>query len=156
MALPVAPLDAALADLKLQDVPNIRGTARKFGVIESTLRRRHKGQTVSAQEASHVHKQRLSPAEERALIDQINDLTDRGIPPTVSMVRNFAEEMIEASVGKNWAANFVRRHNDQLKSLYLRNIDNSRIKAEYVPMFKRYFEGVSLFNVRRRQMLTIL
>ena len=61
--------------------------------------------------------------QEEALISQINKLTARSIPPTTSMVRNFAEEMIGREVNKNWTAGFVERHSDRLKSLYLRNID---------------------------------
>ena len=35
-----APIDLALADLSLQDLPSILATAKKFDVVESTLRRR--------------------------------------------------------------------------------------------------------------------
>lgn len=40
-------------------------------------------------------------AQENALISQINRLTDRGISPTAKLVKNFAEEIISDSVGKN-------------------------------------------------------
>ena len=43
----MASIDLALADLNAQLVPNIRATARKFQLIESTLRRRWNGQTTS-------------------------------------------------------------------------------------------------------------
>jgi hypothetical protein len=53
-----------------------------------------------------------------------------------------AEEIKGAEVNKNWTSQFVARHQDQLKSLYLRNIDNKRASSEYEPMFKLFFELV--------------
>ena len=39
----------AIADLKCQMKPNISSTAKKYGLVESTLRRRFKGETLSMQ-----------------------------------------------------------------------------------------------------------
>ena len=58
------------------------------------------------------------------------------------MVRNLAEEMIGSSVGKNWTGDFVKRYKNRLTSLYLRNIDSQRIKAEYAPSFKQFYDLV--------------
>jgi hypothetical protein len=52
------------------------------------------------------------------------------------MVKNFAEEIIGRKGGKNWVSQFCRRHESELKSLYLRNIDNLRVKGEYGPIYK--------------------
>jgi hypothetical protein len=43
-------------------------------------------------------------------------------------------------VTKNWVGNFVYEKKDKLKSLYLRNIDNMRIKADYVLNFKLFYD----------------
>ena len=72
-------------------------------------------------------------------------LTKRHLPPTSTIVRNLGEEIIGWEVGKNWTSQFIRRHKDKLESLYLRNIDNMRTKAEYGPVFKQYFDLVSVF-----------
>ena len=96
-----APIDLALADLSLQDLPNVLATAKKFDVVESTLRRRWKGETISRKNIASEYYQRLINAQEEALIYQINRLTDRGILPIVRMVRNLAEEVINVSVEKN-------------------------------------------------------
>ena len=74
---------------------------------------------------------------------QINRLTDRGIPPTTRMVRNFAEEIIQRPVGKNWVGEFVKRYDTKLKSIYLRNMDRDRMKSEYAPVFKYFYDLVS-------------
>jgi len=81
------------------------------------------------------------------LISHINKLTRRGLPPTSTIVRNLAEEMISRPIGKNWTAQFVKRHANQLESLYLHNIDNMCTKAEYVLMIKLFYDLVRLFNI---------
>ena len=60
------------------------------------------------------------------------------------MVKNFAEEIIGRAIGKNWAGDFCKRHQSVLKSLYLRNIDNQRVKGEYAPTYKLFFTLVVL------------
>ena len=135
-------LEEALADLRVQDIPNCRATAAKYKVNDTTLTRRFKGIQVSRQDAISEHIQCLTIAEEQQLIQTINNLTNRGIPPTPQMVKNLAEEVIGRMVGKNWTSDFVKRHKDELKSLYLQNIDHQRTKAEYAPMFKFFFDLV--------------
>ena len=144
----MAPIDEAIADLNLQEVPNIRGTAKKYGLVESTLRRRWKGQTKSSQAAAYQSKHRLTQVEEEALITQINRLTDRGIPPTNQIVRNLAEEMIQGSVGKNWAGDFTNRNKDRLKSIYLKNMNSDRIKSEYASMLKQFYDLINELNLK--------
>ena len=69
------------------------------------------------------------------------------MPPTSQMVKNFAEEIIQRTIGKNWAREFVKRHQSVLKSLYLHNIDNQRVKGEYPPTYKLFFTLVISFLV---------
>ena len=65
------------------------------------------------------------------------------MPPTSQMVKNFAEEIIQRAMGKNWAGEFVKRHQSVLKSLYLHNIDNQCVKGEYPPTYKLFFTLVT-------------
>ena len=69
------------------------------------------------------------------------------MPPTTTIIRNLAEEIRGYTVGKNWTASFVYRHKDELKSLYLKSIDNKRIKGEYPPAYKLFYELVECFFV---------
>jgi hypothetical protein len=64
------------------------------------------------------------------------------MPPTLQIVKNLAEEICGRKVYKNWTANFVHRYKDHLKSAYLRNINNNRIKAMYEPNIRFFFELV--------------
>jgi hypothetical protein len=132
-------MQKALAELRLYSKPNITEIAKKWEVGRHALSRRHKGETTSRRDFFSNHKQCLTDIQEQYLIDQINRLTDRGIPPTSQMVKNFAEEIIGRPVGKNWTGEFVKRHRDVLKSLYLRNIDNQRVKGQYAPAYRLFF-----------------
>ena len=107
-------IDIALDDLKGQLKPNVLATAKKHGLVESTLRRRWKGQTVSIGHAILEYYQQLTSTQEEVLIGHINRLTDRGIPPTPRMVRNLAEEVINGPLRKNWTTAFVKRHKIRL------------------------------------------
>jgi ribosomal protein S24E len=132
----------ALAEIESSEAPDYAIIARKYGLMRSTLSRRARGQTTSRTEfQSQIH-QCLTNAQERVLINQINRLTGRGIPPTSQMVKNFAEEMIGYTVGKNWVSQFCRRYQSELKSLYLYNIENQYIKGEYGPIYKLFFDLV--------------
>ena len=137
-----ADLQLAIEDLAKQDTPNYMATSKKHGVPRQTLRNRFLSKTVSRQEATSEYHQCLTTAQEEALIQLINRLTNRGLPPTNSIVKNLAEEIIGRSVGKNWSNEFVKRHKDRLTSRYLENIDKKRQDAEYAPMFKQFFDLV--------------
>jgi hypothetical protein len=126
--------------------PNFSAIARQFPPVNrQTLQRRFNKAQNSRAQSNSVHRQNLTIEQEDQLIRHINMLTARGLPPTSSIVRNLAEEMIERQVGKNWTSQFVHRHRDRLESLYLRNIDNMRTKAEYAPMIELFFNLVCLF-----------
>jgi Tc5 transposase DNA-binding domain len=132
----------AIADLDTQEVPNIRSTAIKYGLCPKTLENRWKGKSISMQEAVSIHRQALTNAQEKALIGIINKLTDRRMPPTSAIVKNLAEEIRGAPVGKNWTAQFVERHKDKLKSVYLKNMETKRVKSEYPPSYEYFFKLV--------------
>src|SRR3979490_1579671 len=122
-------MEAAFAALDLQETRNYSKVAKEYELERTTLAKRYKGQTVSKKVFLSESRQCLTIAQEEALIEQINKLTDRHIPPTSQMVKNFAEEMIGREVGKNWTQGFIRRHDSRLKSIYLRNIDHCRTPA---------------------------
>ena len=140
-------MQKALAEIESSSAPNLTEIAKKYKLDRSTLSRRAAGKTVSRAEfQSQVH-QCLTNAQERVLINQINRLTDRGIPPTSQMVKNFVQEMIGRDVGKNWVSEFCKWYQSELKSLYLRHIDNTRVKNEYPPLYQYFFDLVECFFV---------
>ena len=138
-------MKAALAKIESSKAPNYTAIAKEYKLTPSTLIRRAQGKTTSREEFQSQLHQCLTNEQERILIKQINRLTERGIPPTSQIVRNFAEEIIGRAVGKNWTSQFCRRHQSELKSLYLRNIENLRVKGEYGPTYKLFFDLVECF-----------
>jgi hypothetical protein len=110
---------------------------------------------MSRKASASEYKQRLTDVQEETLIGQINYLTNRGLPPTSSIIRSLAEEMIQDSVGKNWTRDFVKRHKERLTSLYLRNIDSQRVKAEYLPIFEYFYSLVTLLLFKYRPITNI-
>ena len=94
-------MQKALDEIESLKDPNYAEIAKKYGLGRSTLSRRARGKTASRVEAHSQFHQCLTNAQEQVLINQINRLTERGIPPTSQMVRNFAKEVIRRAVGKN-------------------------------------------------------
>src|SRR5437763_16684696 len=111
-----------------------------MGSRADDLAKRFKGQTQSIETYRSEASRRLLNAQERALIEQINKLTLRKMPSTNQIVRNFAEGLARSKLRKNWGADFIRCHKNKLTSLYLRNIDNMRKKADYAPSFRLFYD----------------
>ena len=138
-------MKAALAAIESQGVGNYREIAREFDLVHTTVMRRWKGQTHSRANFQSEVNQNLTNEQERLLVKQLNRLTDRTIPLISQIVKNFAEEIIRRSIGKNQVSDFCRRHQSKLKSLYLRNIEHLRVKGEYGPTYKLFYDLVKCF-----------
>ena len=93
-------MEAALADLRLQDVPNITATVKRHKVERSTLSRRWNKVTRSREEGYDIQRF-LNTIQLKALIKYINNLTERGLPPTVAMVQNIAAGIAGKPPGHN-------------------------------------------------------
>lgn len=139
-------LEAALAALALQDRPNYAKTAREFKVKRLTLWRRHQGLCRSIDEA-HEFQRILSNEQTEVLIERIDKLSSKGIPPTPAMVRVFAWEISQNWPGKNWVARFVHTYKNRLKSAYLNGFEIRRKKADNYGLIKKYFEIVSSLKI---------
>ena len=135
----------AIADLDTQECPDLTTTAIKYGVLRKTLENRWKGKTVSIQDTNSQYHQALTNAQEKALIGIINNLTNRNMPPTSAIVKNLVEEIRGGPVGKNWTSGFLKRHKDELRSQYLSNIDNKRVKGEFPPVYEEFFKLVECY-----------
>jgi len=136
-------LKAGLASLQLSETVNYRATAGEYKCVETTLRRRHQGKQRSRQDADFTYKSHLSKQQEKDLVAYINRLTGRGLPPTLPMVKNFAEDIAKKEIGKNWAYDFVQRHKDQITYDWLKGEDLCRKKVDNSSQYQAYFELVS-------------
>jgi hypothetical protein len=140
-------MELAIAEMSLEEKDSCRSIAMKYSLNHTTLSRRFKGEQVSRTVANSEYRQRLSSKQEETFLKYINKLSDRGLPPTSQIAKNIAEEIVGGEVGKNWVGDFVKRHKDQVKSLYLRNMDGVRVKAEYAPIFKQFYDKVILLLI---------
>jgi hypothetical protein len=89
-----ARIQAAITDLESQDHRHITVTAKQWGVARETLSKRFRGETGSNQDATSYARRQLTDIQEKTLIQYINKLSNRGLPPTPQIMKNLAEEII--------------------------------------------------------------
>jgi hypothetical protein len=121
----MAPIDEALAEIELHkpgDGFTLKIIAEKHCVDRSTLGQRCKGKT-DPQSDGYASQQLFNPQQEQALVQYIEDLTARGLPPTRAMIRNFALNISQQHVGVNWILRFIRRNHNHLISERSAGID---------------------------------
>ena len=63
------------------------------------------------------------------------------------MVQNFVKEMIGHIIRKNCIGKFCQWYKNELKSLYLCNIENTHVKGEYGLVYKLFYDLVEHFFV---------
>ena len=97
----MAQIDTAIAHLEAQEELNYTAAAKLTGVHRTTLMRRYTRKTRSRTEVNSNCRQRLNDVQEDTLLDYIDTLTKRHIPPTSQIIRNLVEEMLKGSVDKN-------------------------------------------------------
>lgn len=139
----MAPIDLALAELEASDRPNINATAKVYGLSESTLRRRFRGQTQSRAEAASTKSKLLKTDQELVIIEHIKELTSRGMPPTSQMLRNLVEELVGHTIGKHWTGRFIKRYETHLIGTYLKGIEHVRKVSDNLAYYSQYFTIVS-------------
>ena len=94
-------VDAAVAAIRRGEFSDYAKAAAEYECDRSAVSRRVRGLTKSRKAATSFWRQCLTDEQEEVLIQRINDLTDRGMPPTSSIIRNLIEEIRGAGVGKN-------------------------------------------------------
>jgi hypothetical protein len=131
----MAPIDDALAAIKsLESGENFthQAIADKYGVSRCTLSRRHRGCQHDAN-AKNQAQNKLNPQQEAELIQYVNDLTKKALPPTRDMIRNFASKIAAAPVGDSWGeALFEQKHHQpclQMDYLYGSHTPRSRLET---------------------------
>jgi hypothetical protein len=143
------PVDEAAIWLESKKSPSCAQAARKFKVNYHTLWRRWHRKTHSRADATSLHKKLLTTAQEHKLIDYINKLSDRGMPPTHQILENLVVEIVGHGIGDNWTYRFVDRYKNIIKSIYLRPLDNARKVADNTAHFTHFYQmiGYFLFNL---------
>jgi hypothetical protein len=94
-------IDAALAHLRAQKKPNYAAAVRTYGVEPTTLRRRFLRLTRSRALVNSEDCQLLNDVQEDTLLEYIDRLTDKYIPPTTQIIKNLTEGILGKPVEKN-------------------------------------------------------
>jgi hypothetical protein len=138
----MTPIEEALEDLKLLEPGedfSYTKIAAKHGVVRSTLTRRHQG-IHAPRAAKAINQQKLSPQHEKELVQHIESLTKRGLPPTQEMIRNYASQIAHEHVGDGWVTRFINRQKIHLISKWTTGMDRVCHKADSEAKYKLYFD----------------
>ena len=93
-------IEHAINDLKSQKTPKIDATAKKWGVVESTLQRHYKNKTVSRSEGQSKSNMLFTNAQKNVFIKYINKFSTRNLHPTIQTVENLVREIVSHFVGE--------------------------------------------------------
>ncbi|KAF2820895.1 hypothetical protein CC86DRAFT_374168 [Ophiobolus disseminans] len=86
----MAPIDDAITAIELKapgEELSYRAVAEMFNVDRTTLSRRHRGRQ-SSRDTQMAHQHKINAEQEAELVQYINDLTERALPPTRAMVND--------------------------------------------------------------------
>ena len=97
----IAAVAKAVDDFKSGEFGDYSAAAKKHGIDRTTVSKHIRGVTPHQGESYTHYRQALTNAQKEVLIGHINSLTNRGMPPTTYIVKNLAEEIRGASIGKN-------------------------------------------------------
>jgi hypothetical protein len=131
-----------LAVKAIKNTPNlsVRAAAKIYSVPRSTLGTRLQGTTPRRDTMSKS--QKLTKLEESTIVQHILDLDSRSFPPRLSGVEDMANRLLAkrdaSKVGKRWASNFVKRH-QELKTRFFRRYDYKRAQCEDLEVISGWF-----------------
>lgn len=130
---------AAVESLSLVETLNSTQIADEYGVGRSTLSRRARGVT-RAQNVRYSDDRLLNPQQSSELLEYINGLCKRDLPPSRQMIRNFATEIVGKIPGKKWVDRWIGYNNSKLATRWTSGIDAARKGADSAFKYNLYFE----------------
>ncbi|KAF1964427.1 hypothetical protein BU23DRAFT_604805 [Bimuria novae-zelandiae CBS 107.79] len=149
----MAPIDDAIAAYNAQE-PGKKLSygqfAKMFSVSVTTLRRRQQGSQQS-RTTKDLNQRALSPQQEQALLQHIDKLTERRLPPTREMMRNFASVIAHQEISESWVSRFLHRNNDRIVLKWSKAMDAVRHHADSYLKYRLYFnllhEKMAQYNI---------
>jgi transposase len=136
------PINAAIAAIESRELGesfSYREIAEKFGVVRSTLTRRHK-RFIDASQVPYNNRLKVHPQQEKELLQYITRLTECGLPPTRQMIQGFASYIANTDVSMSWVDRFIKRNNNSLLSRWTTGMDRDRHNADSEAKYRLYFE----------------
>jgi hypothetical protein len=86
-----------------------------------------------------IAQQKLTPQQEDELVTYIEGLNVRHMPPTRTMIRNFAQEIASVEVSDSWVTRFLNCHPDRLTSQWATGMDKEHYNADSWRKYEQYF-----------------
>jgi hypothetical protein len=120
-------LDLAVAWRRQHPKESYQCISERFQVNKTTLYHHFKGNHRSHRAAAPSA---LSHHQEAELIAQINAYAKRGTLLTPAHVKDLAESVFQAQLGRNWTGRFIQRHSKEISSQFHAFRDISRLKAD--------------------------
>jgi hypothetical protein len=106
----------------------LQRAALLYNVHESTLRHQYTGRT--SRRDTHHSQSKLQRLKEEVIIQRIRKLDAQGFAPTLSYIREIANQLLAArdggEVGEKWARNLIRQK-PEIKSQVTRQRDHQRV-----------------------------
>ena len=94
-------IDKAIAVCNAQEDPCYQAIADEFGVNRTTLLRRHRVVQTSHENVTAIHHSLLLKPQQNELVGYINKLPNKGLPPTIPVVRILAIDIYKTKPSKN-------------------------------------------------------
>ena len=152
-AINTSQLEKAVKAYQLGQYTSIRKCADVFAVPYTTLWGRVAGGRITSTEA-HREQQLLSPAEERTIVQWIEDQDYRGFPLRVEMAVYLAQRVLDTgtkakTVGKHWVSRFLNRH-PHLCTKFATQIQIQRVLANDPAIVKDCFQRLQPIIKKRK------
>jgi hypothetical protein len=96
----------------------------------------------------NAKKQKLTPVEERVLVDHILMSADRGFSMTHEAITSHANTILKSGGGKqinrdsNWSDRFATQHYDELQTYWSKPLDRQRAQGLHETAVKEWFDLV--------------
>jgi hypothetical protein len=92
-------------------------------------------------------------------VQYIERCTERGLPPTREMVRNFATAIAKWEASDEWVSRFLHRHEVDLTVKWSAGLDRNRYQADSYQKYDLYFQllygKIQEYNVEPRNTYNI-
>ena len=88
----------------------------------------------------NINQQKLTPQQELELVEYIEKLTARRLPPTREMIANFVSSIAREPVSESWVTRFLNKYSAHLISQYSTGMDANRHNADSYAKYKLYFD----------------
>ena len=91
-------IDKAIAACNAQEDPCYQAIANEFGVKRTTLLRRYRGVQTSRENVTATYYSLLSKPQQNELVNYINKLFNKGLPPIILVVKMLAMDICKLSL----------------------------------------------------------